>query len=99
MVDGKLSFFVDGGGERVLCFCDESSESGASRLERGLRSLSNAVQHLGLKRLCVESIDGENARSSPLAAAFVRAGFRAGYRGLELDRLADHSNPVSVDNR
>ena len=40
-----------------------------------------------MKRLSVDEIDGEAARSSALADAFVRAGFRAGYRGLEIDRM------------
>ena len=73
----------------MLSFCDETSATGASQLGRALRSLSNGVGRLGRKRLHVEEIDGEKARTSRLADAFIRAGFRAGYRGLELDRLRE----------
>ena len=56
-------------------------------LERALRALVAGVGRLGKKRLDVEQIDGEKARTSQLLDAFVRAGFRVGYRGLEVDRL------------
>jgi hypothetical protein len=90
LVDGRLCLFVDGGGARVLSFCDETTAAGASQLDRALRSLVKAVRRMGLKRLQIEEIDGEKARSSPLADAFCRAGFRAGYRGIELDRRQLH---------
>lgn len=93
LVDGLLCLFIDGGGGRVLTFCDETTDSGASRLERALRSLARGVGRLGKAQLRVEEIDGEKARSSRLSDAFVRAGFRAGYRGLELDRLGDRMTP------
>ena len=89
LVDGLLCLFIDGGGRRVLSFCDETSDSGGSRLERGLRSFAASVERLGQKQLRVEEIDGEKARSSKLADAFGRAGFRVGYRGLEIDRSSD----------
>lgn len=93
IVDGRLALFIDRGGARVLSFIDETSDSGASQIERALRRLSTGVSRLGLRRLRIEEIDGAKARSSRLAAAFVAAGFRAGYRGLEIDRLADSSQP------
>ena len=93
IVEGRLALFIDRGGARVLSFIDETSDSGASQIERALRRLSTGVSRLGLRRLRIEEIDGEKARSSRLAAAFVGAGFRAGYRGLEIDRLADSSQP------
>jgi ATP-dependent Lhr-like helicase len=99
LVDGTLCLFVDGGGRRVLCFCDETTDAGHSQLERALRGLANGVGRLGRLgpigkgQLRVEEIDGEKARSSRLADAFVRAGFRAGYRGLELDRRDDVRTP------
>jgi ATP-dependent Lhr-like helicase len=93
LVDGQLCLFIDGGGARVLSFCDEATEVGASQLERALRSLASGVGRMGLKRLRVEEIDGERARSSRLADAFCRAGFRVGYRGLELDHRGDGTEP------
>ncbi len=95
LVDGMLGLFIDGGGRRVLSFCDETADAGASPLDRALRSLVGGVARLGRSGrggtgpLRVEEIDGEPARSSRLAEAFVRAGFRTGYRGLELDRWGD----------
>jgi ATP-dependent Lhr-like helicase len=89
LVDGTPSLFVDRSGARVLCFDDERTERGLARLAAAARALSRGVARLGLKRLCVEEIDGESTRASDLSELFVRAGFRAGYRGLEVDRLAD----------
>jgi ATP-dependent Lhr-like helicase len=86
LVDGVPGLFVDGGGQRVLCFIDETTEKGASQLARSLRALVMGAGRLSGKQFCVEEIDGERARVSALAEAFVRAGFRAGYRGLEVDR-------------
>ncbi len=87
LVDGRPSLFVDGGGARIVSFEDESEASGAERLDHALRALARGVGRIGRKRLSVEEIDGETARASALGDAFVRAGFRAGYRGLEIDRL------------
>lgn len=87
LVEGKPVLFTDGGGERVLCFVDETTQEGASQIERALRALVVGAERLGRKRLRIEEIDGARARSSPLADAFLRAGFRPGYRGFEIDRL------------
>jgi len=87
LVDGRPVFFVDGGGQRVLCFDDEERDEGRMRIEAALRSWIAGVGRIGRGRLALEEIDGERARSSALAPFFVRSGFRAGYRGLELDRV------------
>ena len=86
LVDGVLSLFIDRGGARISCFEDESDPGGSKRLARALRSLVAGVSLLGKKGLLVETIDGERARASDRSEAFVRAGFRVGYRGLEIDR-------------
>ncbi|NNL68318.1 MAG: hypothetical protein HKP30_18860, partial [Myxococcales bacterium] len=39
------------------------------------------------RRLRIERIDGEEAAHSPHAEPFLAAGFRRGYKGLELDRI------------
>jgi len=80
------ALFIDGGGQRVLTFSNETTEEGDQRLERALRALVAGIGRLGTKRLSIEEIDGEKARSSGLADAFGRAGFRMGYRGFEIDR-------------
>jgi len=86
LVDGRPSLFVDKGGSRVLCFEDASDAVGVERLDRAIRALVRGVGRIGRKRLSIEEIDGEKARLSGLAEGFVRAGFRAGYRALEIDR-------------
>jgi ATP-dependent Lhr-like helicase len=87
LVDGRPVLFADGGGQRVLCFEDEEQAQGALRIEAALRAWITGAGRSGRGRLAIEDIDGEKARSSALAPLFVRAGFRAGYRGLELDRF------------
>ena len=86
LVDGLPALFIDGGGQRVLTFPSETTEEGDERLARALRALVAGIARLGTKRLSIEEIDGEKARSSGLADAFGRAGFRMGYRGFEIDR-------------
>jgi len=56
------------------------------RIVAALRALGASIERMGLKRLDVREVDGESARSSALAACFVEAGFRGGYRGFEMDR-------------
>lgn len=86
LVDGRPTLFVDKAGARIASFEDEPDAGAAKRLDRAIRALAQNLARLGRKRLSVEEIDGQKARSSPLAVAFVRAGFRAGYRGFEIDR-------------
>jgi ATP-dependent Lhr-like helicase len=85
LVDGRPSLFVEAGGVRALTFEDDATPSGRTRLDRALRALVADSARLGRKRLHLEEIDGEKARGSGLADAFLRAGFRAGHRGLEFD--------------
>lgn len=98
LVDGLPAIFIDGGGQRVLTFLDETTEEGAERLMRALRALVAGVARLGIKRLSIETIDAEKARSSDLAEVFARAGFRAGYRGFEMDRPLGGGSVVVEDD-
>jgi ATP-dependent Lhr-like helicase len=97
LVDGAPALFIDGGGQRVLTFLDETTEEGADRLAHALGALAAGLERLGKKRLSIEEIDGERARSSGLANRFVQAGFRAGYRGFEMDRVLG-GRGVSVED-
>jgi len=99
LVDGTPCLFIDGGGQRVLSFEGTGRNSEPGRLDAALRALAAGAGRLGLKRIQVEEIDGEKARSSALAEAFVRAGFRAGYRGFEVDRLRGPADDEAVDSR
>jgi ATP-dependent Lhr-like helicase len=86
LVEGKPGLFVDHGGRRLRSFVGGTTEEGDLRFERALRALARDGDRLGQKRLCIEEVDGEKARSSKFADAFVRSGFRVGYRGFEIDR-------------
>jgi len=55
-------------------------------VEQGLRALADAVRAGAVPRLAVERIDGQPALPSPLAAALLAVGFRAGPRRLTLAR-------------
>jgi ATP-dependent Lhr-like helicase len=98
LVDGTPCLFIDGGGQRVLSFDTPLENSGSERLDAALRILAAGAARLGLKRIQVEEIDGEKARSSALAGAFVSAGFRVGYRGFEVDRLPGPADHAAVDS-
>jgi len=52
-----------------------------------LALLARSVARLGLRRLAVETIDGEPALASPRADFFRRVGFRESARGFEMDRI------------
>jgi ATP-dependent helicase Lhr and Lhr-like helicase len=95
LVDGTPCLFIDGGGQRVLCFDDVDHNEGQVRVGAALRAWVSGAARLGRGRISIEDIDGEKPRSSDLARAFVRAGFRAGYRGFELDRLGPHNEVES----
>ena len=82
LVDGTPGLFIDGGGERILTFEDQSE----LRLVSALRVLGASIDRMGLKRLDVRELDGESARGSELGPIFTEAGFRSGYRGFEMDR-------------
>ncbi len=96
LVDGRPALFLDRGGARIRTFDDsfDASAEGptAERLDAALRALLRGLGRLGLSRLSIEEIDGEKARGSALAGGFIRAGFRVGYRGLEIDRASGSSS-------
>jgi ATP-dependent Lhr-like helicase len=99
IVDGRPGLFVDRGGRRLRSFKSETTEEGDLRFERALCALASDGARLGRPHLCIEEIDGEKARSSRFADAFVRAGFRVGYRGFEIDRpLGRGGVPVENDS-
>ncbi|MFO0691805.1 MAG: DEAD/DEAH box helicase [Myxococcota bacterium] len=99
LVDGRAVLFVERGGRQVLCFedamdvasrgvaSDETAAAADARRLAALQLLAGSVARLGLRRLAVDSIDGEPALRSPRAELFRRAGFRESARGFEADRL------------
>jgi ATP-dependent Lhr-like helicase len=89
LIDGEPALFLERGGQRVWSFALSERARREDALVRAARALGRAA-HLGTRRgLRIESLDGEPALQSALAGSFVRAGYRRGYKGLELDRMAD----------
>ena len=89
LVDGRPILFVESGGRQVLCFdgVTGSETENEAALLAAMRELAANVRRLGARRLAILRIDGEPALRSERAPVFLRAGFRASDRGLELDRL------------
>ncbi len=86
LVDGAPQLFADRGGQRIWSFRhpEPAREADDRALAvRALRALFDDRRRTGIR---VEEIDGETAPGAALAELFVRAGFRRGYKGLELDR-------------
>ena len=91
LVDGSLALYLDAAGSRLLHFPapaseSEPEESAQSRTERAARGLHRLFRHRPRTTLRVERIDDRAAPTSPWRDAFVRAGFRAEYKSLVLDR-------------
>ncbi len=89
LVDGRAILFVESGGRQVLCFdgVGVSATENEAALLAALRELAANVGRLGVRRLAVLRVDGEPALLSGRAPLFLRSGFRASDRGLEVDRL------------
>jgi hypothetical protein len=88
LIDGALMAWLDRSARRLWTF---GSEAGGESLDaEQAAQVAQALHGLFRQRdravLRIEAIDGVEATLSPLAEAFVRAGFRRGYKGLELER-------------
>jgi len=89
VVEGEAVLFLQRGGRRIWSFAPLAPEGADERLARAVDALPRALFSGRRRRvLRVEEIDGEPAARSPRAELFAGAGFRPGYRGLELDRHA-----------
>jgi ATP-dependent Lhr-like helicase len=87
LADGEPVLFVERGASRVFAFAPREPHREAERVAAAVRALARAARAAGGRRLRVERIDDAEAAASPWAPVFVEAGFRRGYKGLELDRL------------
>ncbi|MDJ0787194.1 MAG: DEAD/DEAH box helicase [Myxococcota bacterium] len=86
LVNGELALYLDRAGLRAWTFASLLPEHEARNdalAARALRSLFRERSRTGLR---LEQIDAEPATRSARAVAFLEAGFRTGYKGLELDR-------------
>jgi len=92
VVEGEAVLFLERRARRIWSFAPLAPEGAEERLARAVAALPRALFSERRRRtLRVEQIDGEPAARSPWAELFAGAGFRPGYRGLELDRHAARS--------
>jgi ATP-dependent Lhr-like helicase len=89
LVDGGLALFLDRAGRQVITF-----EGDRERLAAAVAALRGVFVDRRRRALRLERIDGEAALDSPLRPLFERAGFRAEYKGLALDRFAADGGPT-----
>ncbi|HEY8120480.1 MAG TPA: DEAD/DEAH box helicase [Myxococcota bacterium] len=85
LADGRLVAFIERGARKLWTFRAVDGAPAPELIARALRAL---FADRSVSQLRLEEIDGESAPESALAVALVRAGFRRGYRGLELERSA-----------
>lgn len=83
--DGVVLGWIDRAGKRLITFPNDGpkDDSAATAVARALRGV---FRDRARGTLRIEEIDGMPADSAEWADAFVAAGYRRGYKGLELDR-------------
>jgi ATP-dependent Lhr-like helicase len=91
LADGEPVLFAERAAAQVFTFATREPHRDAGWLVAAARALAHAGA--AGRRLRIERIDGQDAAASALAQAFLQAGFRRGYRGLELDRLDPRGRP------
>jgi ATP-dependent helicase Lhr and Lhr-like helicase len=79
LVDGQLGLYVERGGKSVLAFVDDED-----RLAASARSLARVITGGGVRKLSVETVNGEFIIGSDLGRALQGAGFTQTPQGLRL---------------
>jgi ATP-dependent Lhr-like helicase len=82
LVDGALVFFVDKGGKRLVSFPAADDPDVADLAARALTVVAKRQRG---KALRLETVDGEPARTAPIAEVLRGAGFSSDPRGLTLE--------------
>ena len=86
LVGGEPVLYAGKAARSVWTFATrEPAHAEEARLAAAL-ALARALLPRHRKVLQIETLDGEPAAASPTAEAFLRAGWRRAYRGLEFDR-------------
>jgi ATP-dependent Lhr-like helicase len=85
-VGGGLALALDRGAHRLWTFPGADPAREEARLARAARALRQLFRDRRRRSVRIEEVDAEPAVGSPLREALVAAGFRPGYKGLELDR-------------
>jgi ATP-dependent Lhr-like helicase len=86
LAGGEPLLYLERSGERVWTFAPGGEPLAGSELVGAARALTALFGDRRRTGLRIERIDGAPAADAPSAAAFVNAGFRLGYKGLEIDR-------------
>jgi ATP-dependent Lhr-like helicase len=79
LVDGELAVYVERGGKSVLTFVDDED-----RLAASAQSLARVITGGGVRKLSVETVNGEFIIGSALGTALQGAGFTQTPQGLRL---------------
>ncbi|MDD9853443.1 MAG: DEAD/DEAH box helicase, partial [Deltaproteobacteria bacterium] len=88
LIGGELAAWLDRAGRKLWTFPGRAEAAPrAFQIAVGLREIFRDRRRAALR---IEEIDGAPALRFPHAGDFVRAGFRMGYRALELER---HASP------
>ena len=80
LAGGEPVVYLERGGKALQTLVDRSD----ARLEPALAALVAHVRGGRIKRLGLETVDGETAMSSPLAPLLTELGFQEGPRRLTL---------------
>ncbi|MCR9095762.1 MAG: DEAD/DEAH box helicase [bacterium] len=86
LVDGEPVLYTDRNARRVWTFPTAEPARRADGLTRAARALGRGGRSFPRGGLRIEQIDGESAHEAEGATAFVQAGYRRSYKGLELER-------------
>ncbi len=97
LLDGMLVGWMGRGDHPVLTFLPETEPDRSEAADALAHGLGTLVDGRARRALLVSTIDGHDAARSPLAPAFLRAGFAATARGLlkgaVINRLATEMSP------
>jgi ATP-dependent helicase Lhr and Lhr-like helicase len=86
--EGRLLGWLGRTGQSLIVFIDPSGEDHARLAEELAGALGDLVESGKRKVLLLETIDGQDPRTSPIHAALLAAGFSGGARGLHRRRTA-----------
>ena len=89
-VDGELLLFMERSARKLWTFPVADPSRAEDALNLAVRALGRVFRDRTRRALRVEEIDGEPATRWRHAEMMIQAGFRAGYKGLELERPAGH---------
>lgn len=79
LVDGDLALYVERGGKTLLCFTED-----IDTIALAAKSLAAVIKRGAIDKMAVEKVNGHGILDTPLAQAFMDAGFYSTPRGLRI---------------